>query len=126
MSSKVSLRHGRPLVAIPGPSVIPDRVLNAMHRAMPNIYEGALVELSQGILDEIGAIPRTTGHGFIAVTNGHGAWDMALANTLSRGDKVLVLESGRFAIGWGEQAGFLGVEVEVLHAPPRRAVSTIA
>ena len=126
MSPKVSLRHGRPLVAIPGPSVIPDRVLNAMHRAMPNIYEGALVELSQGILGEIGTIPRTTGHSFIAVTNGHGAWDMALANTLSRGDKVLVLESGRFAIGWGEQAGFLGVEVEVLHAAPRRGVDPAA
>ena len=45
----MSLRYGRPLVAIPGPSVIPDRVLNAMHRAMPNIYEGALVEMSSGI-----------------------------------------------------------------------------
>jgi alanine-glyoxylate transaminase/serine-glyoxylate transaminase/serine-pyruvate transaminase len=122
----VSLAHGRHLVAIPGPSVIPDRVLNAMHRAMPNIYEGALVDLSTGILAEISSIPRTGGHGFIAVTNGHGAWDMALSNTLSRGDKVLVLESGRFAIGWGEQAGFLGIEVEVLHAAPRRAVDPAA
>ena len=122
----MSLRYGRPLVAIPGPSVIPDRVLNAMHQAMPNIYEGALVELSTGILDEIGSIARTTGRSFIAVANGHGAWDMALANTLSRGDKVLVLESGRFAIGWGEQADFLGVEVELLHAAPRRAVDPAA
>ncbi len=123
---RVSLGHGRPLVAIPGPSVIPDRVLNAMHRAMPNIYEGALVELSTGILNEISTIPRTSGHGFIAITNGHGAWDMALSNTLSRGDKVLVLESGRFAIGWGEAATVSGVEVEVLHAPPRRAVDPAA
>ena len=43
---RVSLSHGRHLVSIPGPSVIPDRVLNAMHRPMPNIYEGALVELT--------------------------------------------------------------------------------
>ena len=46
---RVSLAHGRHLVSIPGPSVIPDRVLNAMHRPMPNIYEGALVEMSTGI-----------------------------------------------------------------------------
>ena len=101
---RVSLSHGRHLVSIPGPSVIPDRVLNAMHRPMPNIYEGALVDLSTGILSEISSIPRTSGHGFIAISNGHGAWDMALSNTLSRGDKVLVLESGRFAIGCGDRA----------------------
>jgi alanine-glyoxylate transaminase/serine-glyoxylate transaminase/serine-pyruvate transaminase len=122
----MSLRYGRPLVAIPGPSVIPDRVLNAMHRAMPNIYEGDLVEMSKGILGEVGSIARTRGESFIAVTNGHGAWDMALSNTLSAGDKVLVLESGRFAVGWGEMAAVSGVEVEVLHASPRRAVDPAA
>jgi alanine-glyoxylate transaminase/serine-glyoxylate transaminase/serine-pyruvate transaminase len=106
--------------------VIPDRVLNAMHRPMPNIYEGALVEMSKGILAEMPSIARTSGHGFIAVTNGHGAWDMSLANTLSRGDKVLVLESGRFATGWGEQAAAMGVDVEVQNAPPRRAVDPAA
>ena len=41
---RVWLRHGRPMVAIPGPSVVPDRVLSAMHQAMPNIYEGELIE----------------------------------------------------------------------------------
>lgn len=120
------LNHGRALVAIPGPSVIPDRVLNAMHRAMPNIYEGDLVEMSKGILGEMGTIARTKGESFIASTNGHGAWDMALSNTLSRGDKVLVLESGRFAVGWGEMAAVSGVDVEVLHARPRRAVDPAA
>jgi len=122
----MSLNHGRALVAIPGPSVIPDRVLNAMHRAMPNIYEGDLVEMSKGILSEIGTIARTKGESFIAVTNGHGAWDMAVSNTLSRDDKVLVLESGRFAIGWGEMAATSGVEVEVLAARPNRAVDPAA
>jgi alanine-glyoxylate transaminase/serine-glyoxylate transaminase/serine-pyruvate transaminase len=122
----MSLNRGRALVAIPGPSVIPDRVLNAMHRAMPNIYEGDLVEMSRGILGEIGTIARTKGESFIAVTNGHGAWDMAISNTLSRGDKVLVLESGRFAIGWGEMAAASGVEVEVLNARPNRAVDPAA
>jgi len=125
-ASTMSLSHGRNLVSIPGPSVIPDRVLAAMHRAMPNIYEGALVEMSRGILAELPAIARTEGHGFIAIANGHGAWDMAISNTLSRGDKALVLESGRFAVGWGEQAAIQGVEVEVLAAQPRRAVDPAA
>jgi alanine-glyoxylate transaminase/serine-glyoxylate transaminase/serine-pyruvate transaminase len=51
---------------------------------------------------------------------------MALSNTLSAGDKVLVLESGRFAVGWGEMAAVSGVEVEVLNARPRRAVDPAA
>ena len=72
------------------------------------------------------SLARTTGHGFIAIANGHGAWDMALSNTLSRGDKVLVLESGHFAPGWGTQAEMMGLEVETLAAAPRRAVDPAA
>ena len=89
-----SLRHGRQQVAIPGPSVIPDRVLAAMNRAMPNIYEGELIDASLSVLTDLPSIARTTGEVFITISNGHGAWDMALSNTLSRGDTVLVLESG--------------------------------
>ncbi len=47
---------------------------------------------------------RTEGHTYIYIANGHGTWEAALTNVLSRGDKILVLESGRFAIGWGEAA----------------------
>ena len=122
----MTLRHGRPFVAIPGPSVIPERVLAAMSRPMPNIYEGPLVELSESVLADLPAIARTSGPAFIAVANGHGAWEMALTNTLSRGEKVLVLESGRFAPGWGEMAAMLGVRVETLHARPRHAVDPAA
>ncbi len=86
-----SLRHGRQLVAIPGPSVIPDRVLAAMHQPMPNIYEGNLIDTSQSVFEELPAIARTQGEAFVAVSNGHGAWEMALTNTLCRGDRVLVL-----------------------------------
>lgn len=124
--SQVSLSHGHPIVAIPGPSIIPARVLSAMHRPMPNIYEGELIETSLGILDELPALARTSGQVFVSVSNGHGAWEMAVTNTLSRGDKVLVLESGRFAASWGEMAAVSGVEVEVLHAPARRPVDPAA
>jgi len=107
---------------MPGPSVIPDRVLGAMHRPMPNIYTGELVDTSRSVFDDLPKVAGTEGTAFIAISNGHGAWEMALTNTLRRGSKVLVLESGRFAIGWGEQAKLLGCEVEVLHAPARAAV----
>ncbi len=115
----MKLNQGRMLTSMPGPSVIPDRVLGAMHTAMPNIYKGALVETSVSIFDELPAIARTAGRAFMAISNGHGAWEMSLTNTLSRGDTVLVLESGRFAVGWGDQARVLGAEVEVLYAPER-------
>lgn len=118
----MKLNRGRMLTSMPGPSVIPDRVLSAMHTAMPNIYKGALVETSLSVFDELPGIVRSTGHAFMAISNGHGAWEMALTNTISRGDHLLVLESGRFAVGWGEQARMLGAQVEVLHAPDRSPV----
>ncbi|MDP7066416.1 MAG: aminotransferase class V-fold PLP-dependent enzyme [Acidimicrobiales bacterium] len=110
----MSLSYGRPMVSIPGPSVIPDRVLAAMHRPMPNIYEGDLIEVSFSVQDDLRKIARTEQPVFISVSNGHGAWEMAISNTLSRGDKVLVLESGTFAVGWGEMAEVSGVKVEIL------------
>ncbi len=102
------------MVSIPGPSVIPDRVLAAMHRPMPNIYEGDLIEVSFSVQDDLRKIARTEKPVFISVSNGHGAWEMAISNTLSRGDKVLVLESGTFAVGWGEMAEVSGVKAEIL------------
>ncbi len=118
----MKLNRGRMLTSMPGPSVIPDRVLGAMHTAMPNIYSGELVETSLSVFRDLSAIARTRVQPFMTVSNGHGAWEMALTNTLSRGDKVLVLESGRFALGWGDQAELLGARVEVLHAPDRGPV----
>lgn len=118
----MSLRYGRAAVSIPGPSVIPDRVLNAMHRPMPNIYEGELIDTSFSVLDDLPKIARTAQPVFVSVSNGHGAWEMATSNTLSRGDKVLVLESGRFAVSWAEMLAVSGVKYEVLPTPTGRAV----
>ncbi|MCI2399049.1 aminotransferase class V-fold PLP-dependent enzyme [Aliiroseovarius subalbicans] len=110
----MSLAHGRSYLAIPGPSVMPDRVLNAMHVAAPNIYEGDLVEMVAGLVPDLKAAARTDGHVAIYIANGHGAWEAALSNVLSRGDKVLVLATGSFGHGWGEMARALGAEVEVM------------
>src|SRR5438874_7393421 len=116
------LASGREFLSIPGPTVIPDAVLAAMQRPAVDIYSGPLVALTDGLLADLSKMFRTEGRSYIYIANGHGAWEAALTNVLSRGDKVLVLESGRFAIGWGEAARMLGAQVEVLPGDFRRAV----
>jgi alanine-glyoxylate transaminase/serine-glyoxylate transaminase/serine-pyruvate transaminase len=110
----MSLAHGRPYLAIPGPSVVPDRVLAAMHQPAPNIYEGPLVETTARIVRDLKTVAGTTAHVAVYIANGHGAWEAAAANLFSRGDKALVLATGRFGIGWSDAACRMGVDVEVL------------
>jgi alanine-glyoxylate transaminase/serine-glyoxylate transaminase/serine-pyruvate transaminase len=118
----MSVRAGREFLAIPGPTTIPDEVLNAMHRPAVDIYAGPLLALTDSLMRDLARVFQTKGHTYIYIANGHGAWEAALTNVLSRGDKVLVLESGRFAVGWGNNAARMGVEVEVLKGNMRRAV----
>ena len=110
----MTLANGRPYLAIPGPSVIPDGVLQAMHRASPNIYEGELHELTHSLIPDLKAIARTEADVAIYIGNGHAAWEAALSNVLSRGDTVLVLATGRFCVGWGEMAEQMGVHVQTI------------
>ena len=110
----MNLNRGRSLMSIPGPSVIPDQVLSAMHVPMTDIYKGELVDKSYAMFDSLKQVARTEGNIFVPISNGHGAWEMSLTNTMSRGDKILVLATGRFAIGWGEQAAMLGCQVETM------------
>ena len=118
----MTVRAGRELLAIPGPTNVPDEVLAAMHRPAVDIYTGSLVEVTMGLLDDLRGLFRTRGRTYIYAANGHGAWEAALTNVLSRGDKVLVLESGRFATGWGAMAASLGADVEVLPGSYSHAV----
>ncbi len=110
----MSLAHGRPYLAIPGPSVMPDRVLAAMHRAAPNIYGSDMVALTAGLVADLKRVAGTAHDCAIYIANGHGAWEAALANVLARGDRVLVLATGRFGHGWGEMAARMGAEREVI------------
>ena len=110
----MSLNFGRSLLAIPGPSVIPERVLSAMHRPSPNIYEGELIDLTASLFPDLKTVARTGGQAAIYIANGHGAWEAAIRNTLNSGDKILVLTTGRFAAGWGELAESHGIELQVL------------
>ena len=110
----MSFSRGRDLLAIPGPSIIPDRVLNAMHRPAPNIYEGELVELTQTVMDDLRHVAGTAGAVAIYIGNGHAAWEAAIANLLAPGDKLLVIGTGRFGRGWATTARQMGVDAELM------------
>jgi alanine-glyoxylate transaminase/serine-glyoxylate transaminase/serine-pyruvate transaminase len=118
----MTVRAGREFLAVPGPTNIPDEVLQAMHRPAVEIYSAPLIALTDGLLRDLGKVFATATRPFIYIANGHGAWEAALTNLFSRGDKILVLESGRFAVDWGDAAARLGLEVEVLQGDWRRAV----
>jgi alanine-glyoxylate transaminase/serine-glyoxylate transaminase/serine-pyruvate transaminase len=110
----MTLAAGRPYLAIPGPSVIPDRVLRAMHQGSPNIYDGPLIELAASLFPDLKRVAGTAAHVAIYIGNGHAGWEAANANLFSRGDRALVLATGQFGLGWAGSARALGVEVEVL------------
>lgn len=122
----MTVRTGRDILGIPGPTTIPDEVLGAMHRPAIQIYTGELADITASLLDDLRTVFRASGRTYIYASNGHGAWEAALTNVLSRGDRILVLESGRFAHNWGEMARVLGVEVETLEGTWRNAVDPAA
>ena len=105
---------GREYLAIPGPSVVPDQVLQAMHRAAPNIYEGDLVDAAPGIAADLRRVAKTGGSVAMYIGNGHAAWEAALSNVVAEGDRVLVPATGRFAHGWADVAQGLGAETEII------------
>src|ERR1700674_3832109 len=116
------VRAGREFLAIPGPTTMPDEVLRAMHRPALDIYSDEMVQLTEGLLRDLSRLFATRGQSYIYIANGHGAWEAVISNVLSRGDKILVLESGRFAVGWGNAAAAMGADVEVLKGDWRRAI----
>jgi len=122
----MTVRHGREFLSIPGPTTVPDEVLTAMHRPAVDIYGAPLTAVTAGCLADLKKLFRTRGQTYIYITNGHGAWEASVSNLFSRGDKVLVLESGLFAAAWGRSAEALGIKVETLPGDWRRAVDPAA
>jgi alanine-glyoxylate transaminase/serine-glyoxylate transaminase/serine-pyruvate transaminase len=122
----MTVANGRQFLSIPGPTNVPDAVLAAMQRPAIDIYSGEMIAITDSCLADLKKLFGTAGHTYIYAANGHGGWEAALTNLLSRGETVLALESGRFALGWGEMAKMLGIEVEVLKGDWRRAVDPAA
>lgn len=110
----MTLSNGRHMLAIPGPSIMPDRVLQAMHRPAPNIYSGLMEDITYAVIADLKRVACTKGDVAIYISNGHGVWEASLANVMNRGDKVLALASGRFGQGWANVATRLGGDVQLL------------
>ena len=110
----MSLANGRSYLAIPGPSVVPEAVLRAMHRSSPNIYEGELVDMIPQINSDLRYVARTDQNVALYIANGHGTWEAALANMASPGDTVLVAATGLFAHSWAAMAETLGIKVKII------------
>ncbi len=118
----MSYRAGRHFLQIPGPTNVPDRVLRAM--AQPTIdHRGPEFQaLGRELLDGIGEVFGTVRPVVIYPASGTGAWEAALVNTLSPGDRVLMAETGHFATLWKQIALKLGLEVEWIPGDWRHGV----
>src|SRR6266481_6138090 len=100
----MEIRAGREVLAAPGAHPLAGETRRELNRSALDSYSDQMVEMTDSLLRDLSKLFATTGRSYIYIANGHGAWEAALSNVLSRGDKVLVLESGRFAIGWGNAA----------------------
>ncbi len=119
----MDFRPGRHFLQIPGPSPVPDRVLRAMDRAVLDHRGPEFAELGLNVLRDIKPIFGTDSHVIIFPSSGTGAWEAALVNTLSPGDKVLMFETGQFASLWVELASKLGIEVDFVDGDWRSGVN---
>ncbi|WP_425825542.1 pyridoxal-phosphate-dependent aminotransferase family protein [Streptomyces fractus] len=113
----MTLRTGRHFLQIPGPTNVPDRVLRAM--AAPTIdHRGPeFAELTKRLLAALKPVFGTAGPVVVYPASGTGAWEAALVNTLSPGDRVLSFETGHFAVLWREMARGLGLDADTDAVP---------
>jgi alanine-glyoxylate transaminase/serine-glyoxylate transaminase/serine-pyruvate transaminase len=112
MKNTVSPHTGRHFLQIPGPTNVPDRVLQAI--AMPTIdHRGPeFALLGQEIVAGMKRVFQTDDDVVVYPSSGTGAWEAALSNTLSPGDRVLMFETGHFATLWRQMATRLGLEID--------------
>jgi alanine-glyoxylate transaminase/serine-glyoxylate transaminase/serine-pyruvate transaminase len=118
----MTVKRGRNFLMTPGPTPIPERILNAMHRQAIDFSGPEFQALARACLEDIRPIFKTRSPVFVYTASGHGAWEAALANTLSPGDRVLVPETGNFSFAWKDMAEALGILVDELPGDWRHAV----
>ncbi|MBI3507332.1 MAG: aminotransferase class V-fold PLP-dependent enzyme [Proteobacteria bacterium] len=117
---------GRHFLQIPGPTNVPDRVLRAIDNPTIDHRGPEFGELGKKVLSGMKAIFKTKSHVIIFPASGTGAWEAALVNTLSPGDKVLMFETGHFATLWRKMAEKLGLSVEFVSGDWRHGVDPAA
>jgi alanine-glyoxylate transaminase/serine-glyoxylate transaminase/serine-pyruvate transaminase len=106
------IHTGRHFLQIPGPTNVPDRVLRAMDRPVIDHRSAEFAKLSSEVLEEVRVVFQTAGPVVIYPASGTGAWEAAIVNTLSPGDRVLLFETGHFSQLWRQVIERFGVTVE--------------
>src|ERR671922_813273 len=115
MTSSGSRRAGRHFLQIPGPTNVPDRVLRAIDFPTIDHRGPEFATLGKSVLAGMKRVFKTTqGEVVIYPASGTGAWEAALVNTLSPGDRVLMYETGHFATLWQTMAAKLGLDVQFI------------
>jgi alanine-glyoxylate transaminase/serine-glyoxylate transaminase/serine-pyruvate transaminase len=119
-------RAGRHFLQIPGPTPVPDRILRAMDMPVIDHRGPEFKRLGLQVLAGIKTIFKTSSHVFIYPSSGTGAWEAALLNTLSPGDRILMYETGHFAALWKNIAVKLGLEPEFIASDWRSGADATA
>src|SRR6201981_3104688 len=114
MSTNSPRPAGRHFLQIPGPTPLPDRILRAMDTPIIDHRGPEFAKLAKRALEGIKTIFKTTSPVVIYTATGTGAWEAALVNTLSPGDRVLMVETGQFATLWKNMAVKLGLKPEFI------------
>ncbi len=126
MNPLVRPPSGRHFLQIPGPTNVPDRVLRAIDAPTIDHRGPEFAELGKKVFAGMKKVFKTDGAVVIYPASGTGAWEAALVNTLSPGDRVLMAETGHFAALWNKLALRLGLAVEFLPGDWRHGVSADA
>jgi alanine-glyoxylate transaminase/serine-glyoxylate transaminase/serine-pyruvate transaminase len=126
MPQNASRAAGRHFLQIPGPTPVPDRVLRAIDTPLIDHRGPEFSKLAKRCLDGIKSIFKTTNPVIIYTATGTGAWEAALVNTLSAGDRVLMFETGQFASLWKTMAEKLGLKPEIIKGDWRTGADAAA
>jgi alanine-glyoxylate transaminase / serine-glyoxylate transaminase / serine-pyruvate transaminase len=118
--------QGQHFLQIPGPSPVPERVMRAMDQQVIDHRGPTFQKLGQEVLAGCQQVFKTKQPVIIFPSSGTGAWEAAIVNTLSPGDKVLMCETGHFATLWQQMAKRWGLEVEFLAGDWRRGAEPAA
>jgi alanine-glyoxylate transaminase/serine-glyoxylate transaminase/serine-pyruvate transaminase len=119
-------KAGRHFLQIPGPTNVPDRVLRAMDRPVIDHRGPEFARLGRRVLDRLKTVFKTKGQVVIYPASGTGAWEAAMVNTLSPGDRILMVETGQFAVLWRDLAKRLQLEVDWIPGDWRHGVDPSA
>src|SRR5246500_1511930 len=122
MPQNTSRAAGRHFLQIPGPTPLPDRVLRAMDTPLIDHRGPEFAKLARKCLEGIKTIFKTTNPVIIYTATGTGAWEAALVNTLSPGDRVLMVETGQFATLWKKMAERIGLKPEFITTDWRQGI----